>query len=280
MDDEIFGENQPMAETVAAPAHEPTDAPGFDQHPNYRLEFLACPKRIRATFNGETIVDSTNAVILRESHHVPVYYFPHGDVRLDLMRPTDHSTYCPFKGTASYHSLDVGDRLAENVMWSYPDPYVEAMGLDGHGGFYWNKLDAWFEEDEEVFVHARDPKVRIDILASARPVRIVLAGQTVAQSSHAKFLFETGMPTRYYLPRADVTMDLLAPTERRTSCPYKGDASYFSARIGSQVFEDVVWTYPDPVRESAPIKDYLCFYNDRVDAIEVDGTPIAKPAGK
>ncbi len=272
--------SETATELAQGAADGPAHAPGFDKHPNYQLEFLACPKRIRATFNGETIVDSTAALILRESRHVPVYYFPQTDVRLDLMAPTDHSTYCPFKGEASYHSLTVGDRQDLNVMWTYRDPYVEFLALEGHSGFYWSKMDAWFEEDEEVFVHARDPKVRIDILASSRPVRVVLAGRTVAQSTDAKFLFETGMPTRYYLPRADVEMDLLAPTERRTACPYKGEARYHKARIGEQIFEDIVWSYADPVRESAPIKDYLCFYNDRVDAIPVDGTPIGEPAGK
>ncbi len=265
-----------MSQTATAPG----SAPGFAKHPNYRLEFLPSPKRIRASFEGETIVDSTAALIMRESHHVPVYYFPQADIRMDLMRPTDHTSYCPFKGEATYHSLAVGERTAENVMWGYREPYAESIDITGYGGFYWNAMDAWFEEDEEVFVHARDPRVRIDILASSRPVRVVLAGRTVAQSTDAKFLFETGMPTRYYLPRADVEMDLLAPTERRTACPYKGEAHYYTARIGSQVFEDLVWSYADPVRESAPIKDYLCFYNDRVDAIEVDGTPIGEPEGK
>ena len=265
-----------MSQTATAPA----SAPGFAKHPNYRLEFLPSPKRIRATFEGETIVDSTAALIMRESHHVPVYYFPQADIRMDLMRPTDHTSYCPFKGEATYHSLAVGERTAENVMWAYQEPYAESIDITGYGGFYWNAMDAWFEEDEEVFVHARDPRVRIDILASSRPVRVVLGGATVAETSRARFLFETGMPTRYYLPPDDVAMDRLQPSDSRTACPYKGRASYHSAKIGDQTFEDVVWTYPDPVRESAPIKGYLCFFNERVDDIFVDGEAVAKATTK
>jgi len=248
--------------------------------PAHVLYFEDSPRRVRVKLAGVIVADSRRMKLLHETGRIVVYYFHKDDIRGDLLVPSDHTSECPFKGTARYWSVRVSDRVAENAVWAYDDPIEGAPDLADYRAFYWNKMDAWFEEDEEVFVHARDPKVRIDILASARPVRVVLAGQTVAQSSRAKFLFETGMPTRYYLPRADVEMELLAPTERRTSCPYKGDASYYSARIGSQVFEDVVWTYPDPVRESAPIKDYLCFYNDRVDAIEVDGTPIAKPRAK
>ena len=263
-----------MNATAAKPS------PGFARAPDYRVELEPTPRRLRVVFNGETVADTTRGMLMYETRHLPAYYFPLDDIRMDLMTPTDNATHCPFKGDASYWTLKVGDREAENALWSYEAPFVEVPFLQGYGAFYWDRVDHWYEEDEEIFVHPRDPYKRIDAIPSSREVRVVVGGETVAQSARGHFLFETNMPTRYYLPRADVEMELLAPTERRTSCPYKGDASYYSVRIGSQVFEDVVWTYPDPVRESAPIKDYLCFYNDRVDAVEVDGTPIAKPAGK
>ena len=95
-------------------------------------------------------------------------------------------------------------------------------------------MDRWLEEDEEVFVHARDPQKRVDITMSNREVEVVLGGETVARSSGAMFLFETDLPTRYYLPADDVRMDLLTPSDIRTQCPYKGEAVYWNAIIGGR----------------------------------------------
>ena len=255
-------------------------APGFAKHPGHKVEFEVSPKRIRATFDGRTIVDSTRALVVRESRHVPVYYFPRDDVAMEALTPTDHSTYCPFKGHASYLTVASGDRRAENAVWSYEDPYVEVAGLKDYVAFYWDRMDAWFEEDEEVFVHARDPHVRVDILDSSRPVRVVLDGETVAETSRARFLFETGLPTRYYIPKDDVRADLLVPSETVTACPYKGNAHYCSVQLGGRLHEDIVWFYDDPVHEAARIRGYLCFFNERVDDIFVDGEAVPKTKTK
>ncbi len=254
--------------------------PGYATHPGYSIETEPCPKRIRVAFGGETIADSTAVLLLSETKHIPVYYFPRADVRLELLERTAHSTHCPFKEDASYWTVRVGERSAENAVWSYETPYAEVAQIKDYMAFYWDKMDHWYEEDEEVFVHARDPRVRLDILQSSRPVQVILAGETVADSTRGRFLFETGLPTRYYLPSEDVRMDLLEPTDGATDCPYKGRARYWSARVGGQVFEDVVWSYPDPVPEAAKIKDLLCFYNERVDAIRVDGHEVPKPRTK
>ncbi|MEE9273789.1 MAG: DUF427 domain-containing protein [bacterium] len=149
-------------------------------------------------------------------------------------------------------------------------------GIKDYLAFYWNRVDAWREEDEEIFGHAHDPYKRIDVLKSERPVRVVLGGETVAETRRARFLFETGMPTRYYIPEEDVRMDLLEPSETGTVCAYKGNAIYWSARIGEKRFEDVVWSYPDPLLDGSPVKGYLCFWNERVDDIFVDGAAIPK----
>ncbi len=111
-------------------------------------------------------------------------------------------------------------------------------------------------------------------------MRVVLGGETVAETTRARFLFETGLPTRYYMPADDVRMDLLSPAATKTRCPYKGAAVYWSATLGGALFEDVVWSYPAPIHESARIKDYLCFFNERVDEITVDGAPLEKPVTK
>ena len=145
---------------------------------------------------------------------------------------------------------------------------------------YSDRMDAWLEEDEEVFVHPRDPYVRLDIVASKRPVTVMLGGRKVAESTNARFLYETGLPTRYYLPAEDVDMSVLAATDTRTACPYKGEAIYWLATIGEETFEDIVWSYPDPTPESSHIKDLMCFFNERVDAILVDGEETPRPKTK
>ncbi|MDQ1374850.1 MAG: hypothetical protein QOJ09_2188, partial [Actinomycetota bacterium] len=139
-----------------------------------------------------------------------------------------------------------------------------------HVAFDWGVMDSWFEEDEEVFVHARDPYKRIDALRSSRHVRVEVDGVVLAESDHPTILFETSLPPRYYLPKVDVRMDLLEPTDTVTRCPYKGQARYWSARIGDRLEQDIAWSYPSPFPESQPVMALVCFYNERVDLI-VDG---------
>jgi uncharacterized protein (DUF427 family) len=253
---------------------------GFKTNPEYKILFEPSPRRVRVAFNGETIADSTNAHLLFETRHLPVYYFPRPDVRMDLLVPTEHHTYCPYKGTASYWTIKVDDRAAENAVWGYPDPYDEVAAIGDFVAFYWDRVDHWYEEDEEIFVHPRDPYKRVDVVASSRPVRIVLGGEIVAETRRARFLFETRLPTRYYIPPEDVRTDLLVASEKVTACPYKGKARYWSARIGDRLFPDIVWSYPEPIPECPKIKDYLCFFNEQVDAILVDGIEVPRPVTK
>ena len=250
---------------------------GFKSNPDYKILFEASPRRVRVKFNGEIIADSTNAHLLFETRHLPVYYFPRSDVRMDRMTPTDHHTFCPYKGTASYWTIAVGDKVAENVVWGYPEPFEEVAAIKDFVAFYWNRVDAWYEEDEEIFVHPRDPYKRVDVLDSSRSVQVVVGGQVVAETRRARFLFETRLPTRYYIPPEDVRMDLLVPSETVTRCPYKGKASYYSVKLGDRVFNDLVWSYPDPIPECPKIKDYLCFFNEQVDEIRVEGVPAERP---
>ena len=249
---------------------------GFVDNPGYRVDLEPCPRRVRAVFNGETLVDTTRARLLLESNHVPVYYFPRDDLRLDLLQRTDHHTFCPYKGHASYRTLRVGDRNAENAVWSYEDPFDEVAEIKDYVAFYWDVIDHWYNEDDEIFGHAHHPYHRVDVVNSSRPVKVVLGGETVAETTRARFLFETALPTRYYIPPEDVRTDLLAPTETGSICPYKGTARYWSMTVGDKTFEDVVWSYPDPISECPKIKGHLCFFNERVDDIFVDDTPVEK----
>ena len=250
---------------------------GFKANPDYRILFERSPRRVRIRFNGEILADSTDAHLLFETRHLPVYYFPRNHVRMDLLTPTAHHTFCPYKGDASYWTVAAGGKTAENAVWSYQEPFAEVAAIKDFVAFYWNLMEAWYEEDDEIFVHPRDPYKRVDVVNSSRPVRVVLGGETIAETKRARFLFETRLPTRYYIPRDDVRMDLLVPSAKVTQCPYKGVAQYYSARIGDRVFEDIVWTYPDPIPECPKIKDYLSFFNEHVDAIVVDGAAVPRP---
>jgi uncharacterized protein (DUF427 family) len=255
-------------------------APGFRKNPGKLLETELSPRRVRVKAGGETVADTTRALLMREGGHTPVYYFPMEDVRMDLFEPTDHSTHCPYKGDASYWTLKLGDTVRENVMWSYREPFDESAWIKDHVAFYWDRMDSWWEEDEEIFVHPRDPRKRVDVVLSHRPVRVVLGGETVAETTEARFLFETGHPVRYYIPSSDVRMDLMTASDTRTRCPYKGTASYYTAEAGGRRWLDIAWTYPDPIPECPKIKGLVCFYGENVDAIQVDGKEVEKPVTK
>jgi uncharacterized protein (DUF427 family) len=255
----------------------PTGSFNFETPPAGKSLYIEpTPKRIRVEVDGETIADSRRAVILQESGLQPVYYFPPDDVRTDLFEPTERHTKCPTKGEASYYSIRVGEREVKNGAWYYPEPIEGAEQIAGMIAFYWDRVDRWLEEDEEILVHPRDPYHRIDVLPSSRHVRISLEGELLAESTRPIALFESNLPPRWYLPREDVVAEL-EPTETVTHCGYKGQASYYAVRLGSgETVRDLVWTYEDPLEESVRIKDLLCFFNERVD-IELDGEPEERP---
>lgn len=233
-------------------------------------------RRVRVFLGGGLIADSDRVLLQMEDRHLPVYYFPVEDVRGDALERTDKRTRCDIKGEASYWTIRVGDRSAENAAWGYEDPVPQAARLAGHVAFYWDKMDAWFEEDDEVFVHPRSPHHRVDVLHSSRHVRVEVDGETVAETRRPRLLLETGLPARYYIPKLDVRMDLLRPSETTTRCPYKGEAAYWNVAVGKRVHEDLVWSYPAPIPECPKIENHLCFFNERAD-IYVDGELQPKP---
>jgi uncharacterized protein (DUF427 family) len=138
-------------------------------------------------------------------------------------------------------------------------------------------MDAWFEEDEKVFSHPKNPYHRIDVLHSSKHVQVKADGQVVADSRQPRLLIETQLPVRYYLPRVDVRMDLLEPSKTETWCAYKGKATYWSIKLPSGGrLQDVVWTYDPPQPEYAKINGLLCFYQEKLD-VTVDGESIGHP---
>ena len=239
--------------------------------PGQALYLEPTPKRIRVQLGGETIADSRRALLLHESGLQPIYYFPPADVRADVLEPSERHTRCPKKGEASYYTLRVGDRVVENGAWYYPDPIHGAPAIKDLIAFYWDRMDRWLEEDEEVVVHPRDPYHRIDILRSDRHVRVLRDGQLLAQTKRAVALFESNLPPRWYIPADDVMAEL-QPSETVTRCPYKGTAAYYSAAG----VEDLIWRYDDPLPEAGRIKGLLCFFNEKVD-LELDGELQQRP---
>ena len=250
------------------------------RNPDHHVWVEPSPKWVRVLAGGETVVDTKHALLLRETGHTPVYYFPMDDVRMELFERTDRSTHCPYKGDAIYWTLRVGDRVEENAVWSYPVPLDdEAPDLSGYAAFYWNKFDAWYEENEQVYVHARDPYKRIDVLPSTRHVTVAINGDTVAETQAPTLLFETGLPVRYYIPMLDVRQDLLVPTDQVTRCPYKGQAGYYSVQAGGELLDDIAWYYRYPIPEATGIAGLVAFFNERVDTT-VDGELQERPQTK
>lgn len=247
----------------------------YAEHP---IRFEPTPRRIRAVFNGVTVADSKRAMLLIEDHKMPVYYLPVDDVRMDLLEPLGRTRRDEHKGTQSLHRLRVGDRTIEAAAWMHDEAAESGADFGGYVAFYWAKLDTWYEEDDEVFVHPRDPYHRVDVLHSSRHVQVTVLGEVVADSSRPCMLFETGLPTRYYLPKQDVRMDLLLPSDTTSQCPYKGIASYWSVRVGDTIAKDMAWTYRFPIPECPKIENLVCFFDERVDSVVVDEVEVDVPA--
>lgn len=231
-------------------------------------------KRVRIYLGGHVVADTTRPVYVWEIPYYPTYYIPAEDVRRELLSPTGDVKHSPSRGDATLYTVAVGGREAANSAARYEGSPIEE--LRDLIRFEWDAMDAWFEEDEEVYVHPRDPNTRVDILASSRHVRVELDGVTVADSTHPSVLFETGLPPRYYLPKTDIRMDLLEHSDTVTRCPYKGQTEHFAARIGSELKPDIAWSYATPLPESQKIAGLVAFYNERVD-IFVDGVKLERP---
>jgi uncharacterized protein (DUF427 family) len=237
----------------------------------YWAEFIPSPRWVRAKIGTEIIADSKRVMLLRETGNLPTYYFPKEDVRTDLLQSSNKSVEDVRKGIAKYWTVKVGDRVAENAAWNYETLTPDAPDLKGYMAFEWEAMDAWFEEDDQIYRHARDPYKRIDVVNSSRHVQIIVGGEIVADTRRPRLLFETGLPIRYYIPKEDVRMEWLIPSDTKTQCPYKGIASYYSVKVGEKVHKDLVWYYPFPIPECPKIENLVCFYNERVDALIVNG---------
>jgi uncharacterized protein (DUF427 family) len=242
-----------------------------------RVRVEPSAKRIRAYLGGEPVADTIRPLLVWEVPYYPTYYIPAADVRTELLEPDGGVARSPSRGKGRTFTLRAGGKEAVGAAVRYEDSPIEqlrdAIRLD------WDAMDAWFEEDEEVFTHPRDPYKRVDILPSSRHVRVEVDGVTIAESASPRLLFETGLPVRYYLPKTHVRMDLLTPTETVSHCPYKGQAGWWSVRVGDTLHEDLAWSYRTPLAESQEVAGLVAFYNEKVD-IYVDGVRQERPHTK
>jgi uncharacterized protein (DUF427 family) len=208
--------------------HRPTGR--FDFDPPESVIFVELhPRRVRATKDGATVVDSERVRLVYRTGSLPRFAFPADDVHV----PAE------------------------------PEPAVE-----GYVTVAWDAVDTWLEEDDEIVVHPRDPYHRIDVLDSSRRVVVRVNGKELAATRDARILFETALPPRYYLPRADVRMEALSLSDIRTGCAYKGFPDHFDAGNSHAV----AWSYPEPRRDAELVRDRVCFYQERDEVeVEVDG---------
>jgi len=241
--------------------------------PDGELTYEPGERHVRGVVGNITVVDSLQPVLVWEPESpVPLYAFPREDVRTDLLTET---TAPARPGAHAGYDLVVDGGTRPAAAWSYG-----AGDLDGLIAFDWFRrrepgIDHWYEEDEEIYVHPRDPYKRVDPIRSSRHVTVSINGVAVADTRRPILLYETRLPTRYYIPPEDIDFSPLTPTDLQTRCPYKGVARYWSFP-GDAAVENIAWGYPDPIPAAASIKDHVAFYNEFVD-ITVDGKPEERP---
>jgi uncharacterized protein (DUF427 family) len=232
------------------------------------------PRRLRGLLGGAWVFDTEHALYVWEIPHYPQYYVPLADVDTALLVDEQRSTSTE-RGTATFRALRVGDIDRPGAVQVYGDDAPQPLRRTAR--FDWAALDSWFEEDEQVYVHPRNPYARVDAVRSNRTVRVELDGVVLAEAASSVIVFETGLPPRYYLDRTALRLEHLEPSPTVTSCPYKGDTSqYWSVRLGDQVHPDLGWSYAYPTRQLLPIAGLVAFYNERVDLF-VDGRQLPRP---
>ncbi|MDQ1752664.1 MAG: hypothetical protein QOE71_3720 [Pseudonocardiales bacterium] len=254
-----------------AAASNPNDYPRVLVRPNH-VERV--PRRIRAVLAGETILDTTFAHYVWELPFYPQYYLPLDSISAEYLVDDGVIEQTP-RGRVRVCSLVVGTARRPGAARVLDESTITGLSATVH--LDWAAVDAWYEEDERVFVHPRDPYTRVDALRSTRTVRVELDGVVLAESSSPVMVFETGLPTRYYVNRTEVNWQYLTPTDTETSCPYKGTTSgYWSAQVNGVTYDDLVWSYDFPTRDLLPIAGLVAFYNEKVDLV-LDGRALPRP---
>ena len=234
------------------------------------------PRRVRAVLGGEVVLDTIAARYVWERPHYPQYYIPLTDIRAEFLviEQREESTS---RGTARPAALRVGNTRRSGCARVYGADATH--GLQYTAWFEFAALDAWYEEDEQIFVHPRNPYTRVDAIRSSRTVRVELQESVLAESASPVMLYETGLPTRYYLNPREVDYTHLTPSDTVTECPYKGRTSgYWSLTPGRgrSGYPDLAWTYHFPLTSVGAIAGLVAFYNEQLD-IWIDGKLQPRP---
>lgn len=221
-------------------------------------------RRVRAEVDGVVVLDTVRGALLHETGLLPQLYAPDEDFARELLEPTDTTTHCPFKGDAAYRSLRVGERVVPDAVWSYPEPLDGAPWLAGLAALPFSAADRWLDEDDVVTGHLTDPYHRVDLRHTSRPVTVTAAdGTVVARADRSVLLAETGFDNRFYLDPAAVAVPL-ERTAKSSVCPYKGDATWYSVRVGDRTLENAAWSYESPHDESRAIAGLVCLLHDEL----------------
>ncbi|MDX1890448.1 DUF427 domain-containing protein [Mycolicibacterium sp. 050158] len=246
--------------------------PDYPQPAAQRGRVEPAPRRVRGFTKDRQIFDTTAARYVWEVPYYPQYYVPLGDVNTDLLIDEDHSQKVQFGPSRLYSIVGRSDEK----------PPVRVFDADGGGPvaglarFEFASID-WFEEEERIVGHPRNPYSRVDALRSHRHVSVELDGVVLADSRDPVLLFETGLPTRYYLDRSDVRFEHLLATDTQTLCPYKGTTTgYWSVKVGDTIHSDLAWSYDYPLPAVAPIAGLIAFYGEKLDIV-VDGVRLPRP---
>ncbi|KAL2071115.1 hypothetical protein VTL71DRAFT_12350 [Oculimacula yallundae] len=213
-------------------------------------------RQVRALFDGVFLFDTTSAVHVWEHKYFPQFWVPLSSFAPGVLIPGPRFDD---EGFAYQGTVKGASKSSNRVV------VFEKGPLEGLVRVEFKAMDAWFEEDQQIYDHPKNPYTRIDILPSSRKIEVKIGGITVAESNNPMFLFETGLRTRYYLPKTSVNWKYLSPSTTTTKCPYKGKANYYNATVDGKEYKDIVWWYEYPITESAAVQGLVCFYNEKVE---------------
>jgi uncharacterized protein (DUF427 family) len=258
-----------------------------------QLRYEPTAKRVRASLGGNVVVDTVQAWLVWEPRRVtPIFAVPEQELLADLAPPAlpaptvEEHAFALRKGEAPT-SLDPGTKFGRHTCAGEEFDVVTATATAPRAAFRPEDPDLagyvvldftafdWLEDDEEIIGHPRDPFHRVDIRASSAEVDVALDGVTLARTNGAQLLYETLLPVRYYIPPSDVRLDLMEESPKRTVCPYKGQASYWSYPESGQG-RNIAWSYDRRYRDAAQIHGLISFYNERVD-LRVNGVLQERP---
>jgi len=232
-------------------------------------------RRLRAELGGVTVVTSDDAVLLFEPGRYPVAYFPRADFLPGALVAIEHRSAHPDLGETGWLEVVGGTRNAPRGAWEHVALPPHAAILEGKVALAWRGMDGFYEEDERILGHAADPYHRIDLRRSSRSLLVRAGDRVIARTTRPLVLYESGFAPRWYVPRADVVAEELAPAELQTFCPYKGIASYYD--VGGA--RHAAWSYRAPLEEMAAIGDMVSFEPDRVH-VTLDGEHLQPEPGQ